>query len=136
MNGRMGPMSLPYVWATVVVFKKTAKAKLLFDLVGRVQRNYGYYKKLYNLISYNFRNDYAFAIADNIVNGYTASLGIPWSMLTLEDTINKIEISDNKLIIREKESAQVIPKQSIHIMDKDYLQSDEYDKFVDAICQN
>ena len=136
MNSRMGLMSLSQVWATAVIFKKTPKAESLFNLVGRVQRNYNYYRRLYNITQQNFRNDYAFAIADNIVNGYDSSPGIPWTMVTLENVVEKIEVQNNRLIVREKDSAHVLPRQSLHVMDKDYLQSDEYDKFVDAICQN
>ena len=136
MDGNMGMYSLNFVWATAVVFKKTAKSKLLFELVGRIQRNYDYYRKLYNIKAGNFRNDYAFAIADNIVNGYTPGPGIPWTMLTIDNPITKIEIKNNKLIVREKESAHVIPRQCLHVMDKDYLLSDDYNSFVDKICQN
>jgi hypothetical protein len=136
MDGSMGVISLNYVWATAIVFKKTSNAKLLFDLVGRIERNYEYYKKLYNLREFNFRNDYAFAIADNIINGYNSSPGIPWTMLTIENIIKQIEIKDNKLIIREQESAHVVPVQSVHIMDKDYLLSEQYKEFVDTVCQN
>jgi hypothetical protein len=136
MTGNMGLLSLNFVWATAVAFKKTLKSKLLFELVGRIQRNYEYYIKLYNLRECNFRNDYAFAIADNVINGYTAGAGIPWSMLTIDRPITKIEINNNKIIIREQERAHVLPHQNIHIIDKDYLLSDDYDKFVDAVCQN
>jgi hypothetical protein len=130
-----GMLSIKPVWATIVAFKKTPKAKLLFDLVGRIQHNYGYYKRLYNLKSANFRNDYAFAIADNVINGYTAGQGIPWTMLTIDKPIKKIEIKNNNLIVREDSQAHVISKQNIHIIDKNYLQSDDYIKFVDALCQ-
>ena len=133
---KMGPTSLSHVWATAVMFKKTAKAKQLFDLVGRIQRNYDYYRKLYNFTVRNFRNDYAFAVADNIINGYIATQGLPWSMLTIDKPIKKIEIKNDNLIVREEESAHVITKQSLHVMDKDYLQSDEYIALVDQLCQN
>ena len=39
---RMGPYSLQYQWATAVLFRKTDTANMLFDLVGRIQRNYLY----------------------------------------------------------------------------------------------
>lgn len=136
MDYPMGTLSLPQVWATAVVFKKTAKSKMLFDLVGRVQRNYGYYRKLYGITPYNFRNDYAFAIADNIINGYTTVPGIPWIMLTIDSTVKSIELKDNKLIVREQDHAHVLPRQSLHVMDKVYLQSEDYDKFVEFICQS
>lgn len=136
MTGNMGEISLNYVWATAIAFKKTPRSKLLFELVGRIQNNYGYYSKLYNLRRSNFRNDYAFAIADNIVNGYTPSQGIPWTMLTVEKTIKALEFKNNKVIVREENTAHVIPKQSIHIIDKLYLQSDSYEEFIETVCQN
>lgn len=138
MSGNMGDTSLDYVWATAITFKRTTKTKLLFDLVGRIQRNYQYYSKLYNLRERNFRNDYAFAIANNILNGYTMdkSQGVPWTMLTFDRSITNISVLDNKLIVREQEQAHVIPKQNIHVMDKEYLLSDSYKEFVDTICQN
>jgi len=134
-NNSMGATSLSHVWATAVIFKKTNKAKQLFDLIGRIQRNYDYYRRLYNFSARNFRNDYAFAIADNIINGYQPSQGIPWTMLTADKPIKKLEIKNNNVILREENSAHVLPRQSIHVMDKDYLQSDEYVEFVDSVCQ-
>jgi hypothetical protein len=137
MTGNMGEMSLDYVWATAITFNRTDKTKMLFDLVGRIQRNYSYYRKLYNLRERNFRNDYAFAIANNILNGYTTdrSQSIPWSMLTLDQPITSIEVKGNMLVVREQ-TAHIISKQNIHVMDKDYLQSSKYIEFVDTICQN
>ena len=135
MGGTMGVLSLNYVWATAIAFKKTDKTRQLFDLVGRIQRNYEYYRKLYHIRERNFRNDYAFAIADNIVNGYVPSQGIPWCMLTLDKPIKKLEIKNNNIIVREQETAHVVPRQNIHVMDKDYLQSDSYIEFVDTVCQ-
>lgn len=136
MNSNMGLLSLDYVWATAIAFKKTTKAKLLFDLVGRIQRNYDYYIKLYNLRERNFRNDYAFTIADNILNGYTPGRGIPWTMLTIDKPITKIEIKNNNIVVREQDHAHVLPKQNLHVIDKDYLLSDDHQNFIEQICQN
>ena len=136
MTGNMGLFSLNYVWATAIAFKKTIKSKLLFELVGKIQRNYEYYIRLYNLRERNFRNDYAFTIADNIINGYVNSKGIPWTMLTIDNPVTKIEIKENMLTLREQEKAHILPKQNIHIIDKEYLLSDEHKKFLEDICQN
>ena len=57
-------------------------------------------------------------------------------MLTVDAPLKKIEIKNNKLTVRKEESAHVIPKQNIHVMDKNYLQSTDYRQFVDTICQN
>ena len=131
----MGETSLPYIWATVVLFNKTEKSRMFFDLIGRIQRNYGYYKKLYNIREGNYRNDYAFAIANNIINGYTLNedQGIPWCMLTIDEKIESIpRVTDNFLQIRFKDRAVVIPRQSVHVMDKDYLLSRDFEQVIEA----
>lgn len=136
-NPLMGPISLPMAWATAVVFKKTPKARQLFDLVGRVQRNYDYYRKLYHIQATNFRNDYAFAIANNIINGYTLDQQhcIPQTMLTIDGLIKNIEINNNKLIVRTSDTAHILPRQNIHVIDKDYLLSDNFNNFVEELCR-
>jgi hypothetical protein len=136
MSGNMGQLSLDYVWATAITFKRTDKTQMLFDLVGRIERNYAYYQKLYHLRERNFRNDYAFAIANNIINGYTTNTtqSIPFTMLTLDKLIKNIEITGEKMIIREENSAHVIALQNIHVMDKDYLLSEKFDQLVDTVC--
>lgn len=134
----MGETSLPFVWATVVLFRKTEKSRLFFNLVGRIQRNYNYYRALYNIREGNYRNDYAFAIANNIINGYTLneSQGIPWRMFTIDDQIKKTMLTDNFIYVYHADRAVVVPRQNIHVMDKTYLQSRDFAQLVEAICES
>lgn len=138
MPNSMGVTSLNYVWATAITFKRTQKSALLFDLVGRIQRNYEYYRMLYNIQHRNFRNDFAFAIANNILNGYTnnKSQGMPFALLTVENKITNIEVKNDFLVVRQAERAHILPKQNVHIIDKEYLSSDAYGELVDNLCQN
>jgi hypothetical protein len=133
----MGEHSLPYVWATVILFRKSARAEMLFELVGRIQRNYTYYRQLYNIRERNYRNDYAFAIANIILNGYAINedQGIPWNMFTVDQAIEKIMLTDNFLRIYHQDTALVVPHQNIHVMDKVYLQSRDFEQLVEAICE-
>jgi hypothetical protein len=135
---RMGPYGLPYQWATAILFRKTNKTKMLFELVGRIQRNYNYYCNLYQINYSSFRNDYAFTIADNILNGYDQTLdqGIPWPMLTFTEIVKSMTVKNNMIAIKEKDRAYIIPRQNIHIMDKDYLLSDDFENFINCICVN
>jgi len=137
MAEEMGAVGLPFVWATVVVFRKTERSRLFFNLVGRIQRNYDYYSLLYHVREGNYRNDYAFAMANNIVNGYTLneSQGIPWPMLTIEKKIERIMLTDNFVQVYHKEKAIVVPYQNIHVMDKEYLQSRDFEQIVEAVCE-
>lgn len=131
----MSTTSISQVWATAIVFKRTLKSQQLFSLVGRIQRNYDYYRRLYNITATNFRNDFAFAIANNIINGYTEDNLIPWTMLTVENPVVNIEPTPNGLIVRENSQAYLIPRQNLHIIDKDYLTSKKFVELVDHICQ-
>ena len=134
----MGETSLPFVWATVVLFRKTARTELFFNLIGRIQRNYSYYQALYNIRERNYRNDYAFAIANIIINGYNINedQGIPWTMFTIEDKIESIPtITDNFIHVRHADRAVVVPHQCIHVMDKEYLQSKDFEQLVKDICE-
>lgn len=134
----MGPTSLPYVWATAIVFKKTEKTRLLFDFVGRIQRNYQYYRMLYNIQLTNYRNDYAFAIANHVLNGYahTPENAIPWPLLTAEHPIISLELRNTQIVLREENKAYLLPMQNLHIMDKDFLLSKQFITFVDSVCQD
>jgi hypothetical protein len=130
----MGPHSLPFVWATVFAFRKTNRSQQYFSLVDRVQKNYTYYRELFNLQERNYRNDYAFAIADIVLNGYTVGTdSIPGSMLTISQPIDSIEINDNTYVVRDQQRAYVIPRTDMHIMSKRYLQSDNFGEFVDRV---
>ena len=135
-NLKMGMFSHEYLWATAVLFRKTTKARMLFNLVGRIQRNYDYYRRLYHMREGNFRNDYAFTIANNILNGYDLNFnnGIVTPMLTFADITTSITTQGSMLVVKEKEKAYVIPRQNIHVMDKGYLLSDNFAEFIDTVC--
>ena len=131
----MGSMALPFIWATVVLFRKTLKAEQYFNLIGRIQRNYSYYKTLFNCNG-SYRNDHAFAIANIILNGYNTNehQSIPWSMLTIENAVTSIELQNNFLIVRDTTHADVIARQNLHVMNKEYLLSDNFVTFVTGVC--
>jgi hypothetical protein len=107
-------------------------------LVGRVQRNYSYYKQLYGIHERSYRNDYAFAIANIILNGYTVneSQGTPWSMFTVDEKIERMDIVDSQIRIYHQDTVIVTPYSNIHVMDKEYLQSDDFQQLVEAIIES
>jgi hypothetical protein len=71
------------LWATAVVFKKTERAKQIFECLKMVQENYTHYANIHQFISNVYRNDYALTLALRIVNGHTVLPGdiIPWNLL-------------------------------------------------------
>ena len=135
MTSRMGNVSLPYLWATVVLFRKSSLSECFFSLIGKIQRNWGYYRSLFNVDGSQYRNDFAFAMADIILNGYSLHKPntIPWNMLTVAGEVTKLELKDNNIIVRTPAKAYIVPKHNIHIMHKQYLMSDHYCAFVEEI---
>jgi hypothetical protein len=129
----MGAHSLPYVWATVFAFRKTARAKTFFDLVQRIEANYHYYRELFNVESRSYRNDYAFAMADVILNGFAVSnVSIPGPMLNILQPIESMKLHSNQVVIKDKHSAYVVPQMNMHVMGKAYLQSENFKEFINA----
>jgi hypothetical protein len=132
----MGPSSLPLVWATVVLFRKTHKSKLFFNLIKRIQQNYSYYRVLYNMRDNNYRNDHAFSIANIILNGYSidAHTSIPWPMLTIKEDVKSLSMLDSLIVIKNHLTSVVTARQNLHVMDKEYLLSSQFNQFVNEIC--
>lgn len=130
----MGPYSLPFVWATVFAFRKTKRANIFFNLVQRIQNNYDYYHSLFNLRERNYRNDYAFAIADYILNGYSNSaISIPGNMLTVDQVVESMHVIDSHIVIKDKNKSYVLPRVNMHVMSKAYLQSQNFKTFVESL---
>ena len=79
----LSPYSEQIAWATVIAFKKTNKAKQVFECIKMVQNNYQHYTNVYNFVAGTYRNDYALGIALRIVNGHLNDKHdfIPWSLL-------------------------------------------------------
>ena len=131
-SNTMGPHSLPFVWATAVMFRHSDQTRMFFDLVARIKRNYDYYRLLYNVREGNYRNDYAFAIAHYILSGYSVvrSSFAPHTITTFAGPIYSIELRDNRVVVRS-DQAYVLPMQSLHVMSKRYLTSPNIKEFVD-----
>lgn len=91
-----GPMpGLKMKWATTLYFKKDKIAETIFNQAKLVKENYNFYKQLYKFDVGNFRNDYAFTIAEHIVKG-TPSHSLPEITFLVSplDTILRITNQD------------------------------------------
>lgn len=75
--------SFDTLWATVVMFKKSNRAKQIFECLEMVQKNYDHYANIHSFIGGVFRNDYALTLALRIANGHTSvkSDVIPWNLV-------------------------------------------------------
>jgi hypothetical protein len=71
------------LWATVIMFKKSERAKQIFETLEMVQNNYDHYANIHSFIGGVYRNDYGLTLALKIVNGHTdvPSDYIPWNLI-------------------------------------------------------
>lgn len=131
----MGSHSLPFVWATAICFRKSERTKMLFDMVAMIQKNYSYYRALYNIQQSNYRNDYAFAIAHYMLNGYAVHTGdyVQWPIHTFSGPIDSLTYKKNQIVLKSNSKGWVLPVQNLHILSKQYLQSQNCKDFVESI---
>jgi len=73
------------LWATVMLFNKSSRAKQLFECMEMVQKNYSHYINLFNIPTGMYRNDYALSFAHRIINGQSEDTRsyMPWNLLHL-----------------------------------------------------
>ena len=77
----MGSAYIPNCWATVMYYKKSRYAELIFAMWRHVQDNYIYYCGIYNIPNIPYRNDYALSIATHMLNGQIVHKKfIPWQL--------------------------------------------------------
>jgi hypothetical protein len=79
-----GNNRMPMWWATVMMFRRSRHAELIFDSMQMIRDNWTHYRNLYKNTNATYRNDHALSIALGIVNGHTLDhAGIPWALASL-----------------------------------------------------
>ena len=109
--------TIPLVWATVTIFRKTKKSKDLFAMIKHVQKNYAHYKNLYRIKYPNYRNDFAFAIAMHQLN---TGQFIPTPMAMLADKVDIVEADADGIAYKYNDKVNYISGHDVHIMEKDW----------------
>lgn len=123
------------LWATVVAFKKTSRAKQIFETLEMVQKNYEHYGDIHSFIGGIYRNDYALTLALKIVNGHSDNKRdyIPWNLVHLGkntqiEKTNEDELDteytvkfDNWKRGKIKKEYITIKDMDFHLMNKDFF---------------
>ena len=107
------------VWATVFVFRKSQKAKRIFDTVKHVKKYYQYYVDLYRIYGRNFRNDYAFAIALQQVNGFVDYDTFPLRLPTLPPDCRILKVDATGLAWQYQDQINYTTDQDVHVLNKE-----------------
>jgi len=83
-HNTFGQYRMPMWWATVMLFRRSEHARLIFESMQMIRNHWKHYKALYNIGRTTYRNDYALSIALGTVNGHTLNhAGIPWGLATV-----------------------------------------------------
>ena len=107
------------VWATVFIFKKSSRSRQIFDMVKYVKQNYGYFNQLYRIFGKNFRNDYAFAIALQQLNGFIGYDKFPFALSTLPPDCEIVQMTDEGIAWKHTDQINWIKKQDVHVLNKE-----------------
>lgn len=122
-----GANRMPMWWATVMMFRRSDQARLIFESMTMIRDNWAHYKKLYKNSSPSYRNDHALSIALGIVNGHTVNhTGIPWNLasLTPEHRLTQLDTDDYRVdfVNQDKQPRWIrLRNQDFHAMGKQQL---------------
>lgn len=127
-------LSLPILWATIIAFKKTTRAKQIFDCLKMVQENYQHYANIHKFPTDSYRNDYGLTIAWRIANGhsYVKSDIIPWNLNHIHPKTriynnHADEYNTKYTILTDRHMRGKIKKEYITITDMDFHVIDKKD---------
>jgi hypothetical protein len=127
---RVDDFGIDFYWATVFFFRKTEQTEIFFNLLEVIKENYPYFKTLYGINTYNFRNDHAFSIAVHMFNGFAKSqlvknLPVDFLQHTLDyDELHNVDSKGSLSFLLEKisEPGNFIPARTdgvnVHVMNK------------------
>jgi len=110
---------IPLVWATVTVFKKTERVRKIFDMIKHIQKNYSYFCKLYRIDFANFRNDYAFAMALNQLDGFNQQYFLPTAMSMIPADTKVLKIDHTGIVFQYDKFVNLVTEQDVHVLDKE-----------------
>tara|TARA_Y100001937_G_scaffold183_1_gene203 strand:- start:2594 stop:3481 length:888 start_codon:yes stop_codon:yes gene_type:complete len=85
---RLHHQTVKLFWATVLFFKKSKEAELMFNIMKMIKKNWQYYGRLYKFDhSRTYRNDFAVSIALHIMQGKkeTKEYDLPITLSCLAD---------------------------------------------------
>ena len=121
-----GDNCMPMWWATVMMFRRSQQAELIFESMKMIRDNWTHYRNLYKNTNVTYRNDHALSIALGIVNGHTLNHnGIPWALASLTPDHKLTQLDQDiyrvDFIDPENRAKWITLTQDFHAMGKQQL---------------
>lgn len=125
-NNWFGQTKVPMHWATVMLFKKSQSAKLIFDSMQMIKTHWNHYRNIYKISESTYRNDFALSIAMNLVEGHTLwSTDIPWNLSTVtpKSQLTQLEADTYRIdyVDAQEKARWIVLNQDFHAMGKQAL---------------
>jgi hypothetical protein len=121
-----GDHRMPMWWATVMMFRRSEQARLIFESMQMIRQYWDHYRALYGMSRTTYRNDFALSIALGMVNGHVLNHdNIPWKLATVthEHKLTKIGLDEYRVDWTDTESRPrwITLTHDFHAMGKGYL---------------
>ena len=121
-----GRQQMPMWWATVMMFRKSKQAQLIFETMQMIKHNWAHYRNLYGITRSTYRNDFALSIALGTVNGHTLNhADIPWKLATVTHNHKLTQIDRDEYrvdyVTPDKKSRWIKLTHDFHAMGKGHL---------------
>jgi hypothetical protein len=121
-----GNFNMPMWWATVMMFRRSTEAELIFNTMSMIKNNWQHYKNLYKITRPTYRNDFALSMALNIVNGHTLShTDMPWDLASVTPAHKLTQLSEDKyrvdFLTPDQKPRYITLAQDFHAMGKKHL---------------
>jgi hypothetical protein len=113
-------------WATVMMFRRSQQAELIFDAMQMIRDHWSHYRNIYKITNPTYRNDHALSIALGMVNGHTLNHpDIPWALasLTPEHQLTQLDKDRYRVdfVNSENQRRWTTVTQDFHAMGKQQL---------------
>lgn len=122
-----GSARMPMWWATVMLFRRGERARMLFDVMHMVRQNWRHYCDLYGVGRSAYRNDFALTIALHVLSGHTGHTNaIPWSLSTVlpDQQLSQVDLDSYRVEWQESSGARrwsMLTGKDFHAMGKGQL---------------
>jgi len=121
-----GNFNMPMWWATIMMFRRSAEAKMIFDCMTMIKNNWQHYRNLYGIARSTYRNDFALSIALGIVNGHTLNhTDIPWGLASVTPAHKLTQLEQDKyrvdFLTSDQKPRYITLSQDFHAMGKKHL---------------
>lgn len=121
-----GRHAMPMWWATVIMFRRSRQAELIFEAMRMIRDNWTHYRNIYGTRTATYRNDHAMTIALNTVNGHTLDHpAIPWGLASLTPQHGLEQLSDDcfrvDYLTTDLRPRWITVTQDFHAMGKQHL---------------